>query len=163
MKMTVNRQQGELLRDFGTNIGLQLAFDGGGQCQLLIDDVLVSIRAKDAHFVFYGLLGEFSPVQSADFWKLVLSFNADLIEQRRGAITVDLESDKLLLLQSVDVSTMGPGQLSGVLRDLVDQVNDLIALLHREVAAPGALAIDSAIGSGDAGPHRAGDMFHRMA
>jgi len=167
MKALVNnypaKQQAELLKDFGTHIGLELVFDDAAQCLLMVDETLISIRARDERFMFYGMLGEFPQVQQAGFWKHVLSLNADLVEQQRGAITVELGSDRISLLQSVDVSTMAPGQLSGALREFVDQVNHLVALLDRETAVQHVAGIDAGAREGDPAPRRADDLFNRMA
>lgn len=163
MKATASKQQAELLKDFGSHIGLELAFDDAGQCLLMVDEALISIRARDRRFMFYGLLGEFPQVQSAAFWKQVLSLNGELSEQQMGAITIELESDRITLLQSVDVSTMAPGQLSGALREFVDQVNRLVALLDREVAVVQVSGINSGTSNVEPAPRAAGDLFNRMA
>lgn len=161
MNAIVNRQQAELLNDFGTSIGLQLTFDDAGQCLLMVDELQISIRARDERFVFYGLLGEFPAALPADFWKHVLSLNADLVEQQLGAITIDLASDTLSVVLAVDAATMGPSQLSSALREFVDQMTCLVAWLGRETAVlyvPGADGIE-----GRSALRRADDLFNRLA
>jgi hypothetical protein len=157
------KQQAELLKDFGAHIGLALAFDDAGQCLLMVDEALISIRARDRHFMFYGMLGESPQVQLVGFWKYVLSLNTDLGEHQRGAVTVEPGSDRILLLQSVDVSTMGPGQLSGALREFVDEVNRLVILLDREAAIVQAPGNNHGAGQGESAPLQADDLFNRMA
>jgi len=128
----------------------------------MVDEALISIRVRDERFVFHGLLGEFPQALPAGFWKHVLSMNSGLVEQKLGAMTIDLETDTLSLLHGVDVSTMAPGQLSGELREFVDQVNRLMTWLDRETAGLDARSIGSG-GTGDPAPRGANDLFNRMA
>src|ERR1700731_4398364 len=128
-----SKQQADLLKDFGSGLGLELAFNEDGLCLLMVDETIVSIRAMGECFVLYGMLGQFPENRDSGFWRHFLSLNVVLAETLRGAVTVDEDDDAVTLVQGFNVESMTPERLSDVIRTFVDQANHLIALLNTEL------------------------------
>lgn len=134
-------KQTQLLKDLGKNLGIDLVFDENDQCFLLLDEqLMVSIKSADDHFILYGMLGEFPEGDiSTAFCQKLLAFNFALAETGDGSIAIDESSEVVMLIKHLPIDGLDVTQFEKIVGHFASQLERLINILTEE---EGLTAID---------------------
>jgi hypothetical protein len=139
--MTASRQAENALKQLGSAIGTPLAFDDNSVIALeFAGDVTCSIEAPhDADRVFfYAPVLRLPSANLAQVLEDALALNLFKLSIASSALALDRETDGLVLCYSVPAETLGPETLSGILGEIVSEVQRVRATIAEggEASAP---------------------------
>lgn len=117
-----------LLNALGLETGLDLSLDENGQCALLLDDrLMISIRAVEGAFIYYGMLGEFPGRLDDGRLQRLLALNTRLVEDGLG-IGIEPDTEAVLLLGKVQIAHLDALGFSQSVAGFADSLEALIEL-----------------------------------
>lgn len=147
---------GALIDEFGTAVGIEgLTFDEEQRCNLMFDDVAVSLEVGvgESSLYIYSVLGP-EPVEDAEerFAEL-LKANYAFAQTGGATLALDPAGGGIVLMREEPLETLRLPRLESVIEDFVNVAERLIANLYKgSLTAPAPESSMEADGPADGNP-----------
>ncbi|CAG9435604.1 TPA: chaperone SicP [Providencia alcalifaciens] len=112
-----------ILNSIGNKLGVPLSFDDNNQCMLLLDDdLLVSIRANEHHWLLNGMVSKMKQ-ENCSLWCELMILNRVLAEENSGVLGYEPTSEVLLYLDSI--TNLNEENITNKLESFVNKLSHL--------------------------------------
>ncbi|MCZ0944080.1 MAG: type III secretion system chaperone [Gammaproteobacteria bacterium] len=148
-----------LIREFGAAIGLEeMAFDDQQRCNLMFDDVPVSLElsgGEDSLYI-YSVLGPEPAEGAKELYSELLKANYAFAQTGGATLALDPGGGGIVLMREEPLEILHLPQLEALIENFVNTAEGLIASVAEASLSNAAQAIDSEpggqAGDGDGAP-----------
>ena len=153
-----------LIGEFGAAVGLDdLAFDDEQRCNLMFDDVAVSLEvgAGDSSLYIYSVLGPEPALDAEQRFAELLKANYAFAQTGGATLALDPAGGGIVLMREEPLETLRLPRLESVIEDFVNVAERLIANLSAGALAgpaPEAAVESGGQGEGQSPPPVGGTM-----